>query len=103
MLASSLMENAWKNSPSIYEGRWGVFPHDMVASGYALVISLDKENDLSFELRTAYILSISTILQEILVNGKLFVFNQVDVFLIDQIILSYFHNCFELDEKHQLL
>jgi len=84
-----LIQQAWTTKENIFQGDWGVIPHDLTAVGFAISIQLQSRNtDLGEKLK--YALMLGNIIEQIIINGKLFQFNQIDILLIELIFESYF-------------
>ncbi|AVT48985.1 GIY-YIG nuclease family protein [Shewanella baltica] len=86
---SELIHQAWESKKHIFQGAWGAIPHDINAVALAITFQLQSQT-LELSLRLKYGVMLGYLIEEILVNGKLYRFNQVDALLLDLIFIEYF-------------
>lgn len=93
------IQHAWAIKSNIFQGDWGAIPHDLTSVGFAISIQLQSIN-IDFDEKLKCSLMLGNILEQIIVNGRLYQFNQVDVVLIGLIFESYF--TFNIELKNNL-
>ncbi len=94
-----LIQQAWAKKENIFQGDWGAIPHDLTAVGFAISMQLQSKNiDLGENLKCT--LMLGNIIEQIIINGKLFQFNQIDILLIELIFESYF--TFNIEQNETL-
>ncbi|MCI2964732.1 GIY-YIG nuclease family protein [Shewanella sp. N2AIL] len=93
-LSNELICKAWIEQPCIFLGKWGAVPHDSISAAFALILAL-KDKTLPRDLRLHLLISSGYFVEEFLVNGRLYGFNYVDAFFIEQILENYFYFKFQ--------
>ena len=81
-IANQLISHVWEQTPDIFDGKFGVRPHELSVAAVALgngFYVFHKDSSL----RASCLIALGEILKTIGVNGALFPFNNVDHRLFD--------------------
>jgi predicted GIY-YIG superfamily endonuclease len=83
-----LIQQAWNTKENVFQGDWRATPHDLTAVGFAIALQLQPIT-IGLADKLKYATMLGNIVEQIMVNGKLFQFNQIDALLIELIFEEY--------------